>query len=71
MQENLASSSLDLDSSLFSTRQRVLILGSSVSIQKNGYLPLLQQKLNALCDQEHEYLNASLGGTPSEATTAM
>ena len=61
-------SSVAVEDSLFSTRQRVLILGSSVSIQKDGYLPLLQQKLDGLCNQDHEYLNASLGGTPSEAT---
>lgn len=54
--------------SLFSSKQRILILGSSVSIQKNGYLPILRQKLDEICIDSHEFLNASLGGTPSEAT---
>jgi len=57
-----------LEPLLFSTKQRILILGSSISIQKNGYLPLLQHKLDSICGESHEYLNASLGGTPSEAT---
>jgi hypothetical protein len=54
--------------SLFSSKHRILILGSSVSIQKEGYLPSLKVKLDSLCEGGHEYLNASLGGTPSEAT---
>jgi len=53
---------------IFKRKQRILILGSSISVQKNGYLPRLKSLLNAFCSDDHEYLNASLGGTPSEAT---
>jgi hypothetical protein len=51
----------------FSIQQRVLILGSSVSIQKNGYLPKLKEELDRLSPNGHIYFNASLGGAPIES----
>jgi len=58
---------------LFRTPQRILVLGSSVSIQKNGYLLTLMDELNQHIGQDgqtHMLLNASLGGTHVNATLA-
>lgn len=53
-----------------SRTQRLLVIGSSVSIQKAGYLPVLQK----LANNEHattlQVLNASLGGCSTEASLA-
>lgn len=48
--------------------QRILVLGSSLSIQRAGYLPVLQDRLNGLTEDKHEWLNASLGGASSLAS---
>ena len=58
---------------LFRAPQRILVLGSSVSIQKNGYLFTLIEELNRHIGQDgqtHTLLNASLGGTHINATLA-
>jgi len=47
---------------------RIAVLGSSISIQRKGYLPRLKQLLKSSTGIEHLLLNASLGGTTSKAT---
>ncbi len=53
---------------MFKTQQRICILGSSISIQKNGYLDHLKNLINKSSGLEHLWLNASLGGTNVAAT---
>lgn len=55
----------------FKKPQRIAVLGSSLSIQRKGYLPRLIERLNELIDNpqsRHCVLNASLGGTNVYAT---
>ena len=49
---------------------RLLVIGSSVSIQKKGYLPKLVESLKHKHSLEVELLNASLGGCSTQASLA-
>lgn len=56
---------------VFKSSQRIAVLGSSLSIQRKGYLPRLVERLDGLIEDyqsRHHILNASLGGTNVYAT---
>ena len=50
--------------------RKILIVGSSISIQRNGYLPRMLELINKKTFKTHRSLNASLGGTPTIASLA-
>lgn len=50
--------------------RKILVIGSSISIQKKGYLPFLKSILLDQTKQGHSFFNASLGGTPTVASLA-
>jgi hypothetical protein len=49
---------------------RALVIGSSVSIQKSGYLPMLKSMAERSYNTDLQLLNASLGGCSTQASLA-
>jgi len=58
---------MDLHNKLYSQPCKIAYLGGSVTVQKNGYRPLLHHLICQITQQNHHAINAGIGGVGSIA----
>ena len=58
---------MGLNSKLYSQPCKIAYLGGSVTVQKNGYRPLLHHLICQITQQDHHAINAGIGGVGSIA----